>query len=105
MLPLVTFVKCGSCIIYTSRHGCCTFTATHAHSTMHSMYSTMIHIVHCAQAVIIHHITINGMAAIMLTLSFLFGLTLAELILQYTDNLSRTLQATSLSAVVDRFCR
>ena len=45
---------------------------------------------------------INGVAAIMQTFNFLFGLMLAERILKHTDNLSCTLQAPSLSAVEAR---
>ena len=42
---------------------------------------------------------INGVASLMKTFNFLFGLMLAERILKHTDNLSRTLQATSMSAI------
>jgi len=42
---------------------------------------------------------INGVAAIMKTFDFLFGLILAERILKHTNNLSKTLQTSSLSAV------
>ena len=42
---------------------------------------------------------INGVAAVMKTFGFLFGLMLAERILKHTDNLSKTIQASSISAV------
>lgn len=42
---------------------------------------------------------INGIAAIMRTFDFLFGLILVERILKYTDNLNKTLQISSMSAV------
>lgn len=45
---------------------------------------------------------INGVAAIMKTFDFLFGLILAEKILKHTDNLSKTLQTSSMSAVEAR---
>ena len=45
---------------------------------------------------------INGVSSAMKTFDFLFGLMLAERILKHTDNLSRTLQATSMSAVEAR---
>ena len=41
---------------------------------------------------------INGVAAIMRTFDFLYGLMLAENILKHTDNLSKTLQTSSMSA-------
>ena len=45
---------------------------------------------------------INGVSSVMKTFDFLFGLMLAERILKHTDNLSRTLQASSMSAVEAR---
>ena len=45
---------------------------------------------------------INGVAAIMKTFGFLFGLILAERILKHTDNLSKTMQTSSMSAVEAR---
>ena len=45
---------------------------------------------------------INGVASIMKTFDFLFGLMLAERILKHTDNLSKTLQTSSMSAVEAR---
>ena len=45
---------------------------------------------------------INGVAAIMKTFDFLFGLILAERILKHTDNLSKTMQTSSMSAVEAR---
>ena len=45
---------------------------------------------------------INGVATIMKTFGFLFGLILAERILKHTDNLSKTMQTSSMSAVEAR---
>lgn len=45
---------------------------------------------------------INGVAAVMNSFKFLFGLMLAERILKHTDNLSRTIQASSMPAVEAR---
>ena len=45
---------------------------------------------------------INGVAAKMNDFDFLFCLLLAERILKHTDNLSKTIQATSMSAVEGR---
>ena len=45
---------------------------------------------------------INGVAAIMKIFDFLFGLILAERILKHTDNLSNTMQTSSMSAVEAR---
>ena len=45
---------------------------------------------------------INGVAAVMNSFKFLFGLMLAERILKHTDNLSRTIQASSMPAVKAR---
>ena len=45
---------------------------------------------------------INGVAAIMTTFDFPFGLILAERILKHTDNLSKALQTSSMSAVEAR---
>ena len=42
---------------------------------------------------------INGVAAIMKTFDFLFGFILAERMLKHTDNLSKTMQTSSMSAV------
>ena len=45
---------------------------------------------------------INGVAAIMKTFDFLFGLILAERILKHTDNLSTTMRTSSMSVVETR---
>ena len=42
---------------------------------------------------------INGVQSKMKDFDFLFGLLLGEQILKHTDNLSKTLQATAMSAV------
>ena len=44
------------------------------------------------------HASVTGVDATMSKFSFLFGLVLAEKLLQHTDNLSKTLQASSLTA-------
>ena len=41
---------------------------------------------------------VTGVDATVSKFSFLFGLVLAEKLLQHTDNLSQTLQASSLTA-------
>ena len=41
---------------------------------------------------------IQGISACMRTFDFFFGVSLGELLLNHSDNLSRTLQASSMSA-------
>ena len=43
---------------------------------------------------------INGVTAIMKQFKFVFCLMLVECVLKHTDNLSKTMQATNMSAIL-----
>ena len=65
------------------------------YETLHATWEEAVSIVRDSEV----KARINGVAAMMKSFNFLFGLMLAERILKHTDKLSKTLQHSAMSAV------